>query len=388
MNGKSALMVMLAGLLLAGSMTRSTGAAPGLPLTDPFGTRFTPVPVRDAPIQGRPLHVVRGRRLHSPQFSPGGRYLAFSHTVVLRKLRAGDYADPNHPIALDEVRILDVSTGRLLTVLSTRETRKAAVYSGLLAEMGWIDGRRLKASIFNGDDEFTIFTVDVPSRTVVDVTSMGVGVPEPTPVHEKAREQARALFPNLDKALLDDYAWGYAYLQGDLGVLLQKPTQTTSGGTPVIVPGDVWFLDFRQRTARRLIAFREPVGTVNGAVRVGESTLFLLSGLQRARLFLYRGDRVEPLIELRASMASLSPLLVTPDRAYFVLWWAIADLRSPINSSPPPRATIYVFDGRTLQRSNDYPSLFAADIDSSRRLVALAYRGKTGDRIVVAKLAR
>ncbi len=374
MNKRLVLIVRLVGLLLAGSLTLPAGAAPGLPLTDPFGVRFTPAPVRVAPIQGRPLRVLRGQRLGSPRFSPDGRYLAFSRTVVLR------------PTALDEVRVFDVRTGRVSTVLSTKQTSKAAVYSGLLAGMGWVDRRRLMASIFNGDDGFTIFTVDAPSRKVVDVTGIGIGIPEPAPALVKARERARALFPNLDKALLEDYAWGYAYLDGDRGVLLQKPTQTTSVGAQAIFPGDVWFLDFRRRTARHLIAFREPNAYIAGAVTVGESTLFLLSGSQGARLFLYRGDRVEPLIDLRAGIASMSPLLVTPKRAYFLVSWATISQATGVPLTP--KAALYVFDGRTLQRSNDYPSLLAADIDPSGRLVAFAYRMKMADRLVVAELAR
>ncbi len=80
----------------------------------------------------------------------------------------------------------------------------------------------------------------------------------------------------------------------------------------------------------------------------------------------------------------MSPLLATPKRAYFLLSWDISRANEPYE----PRAALYAFDGRTLQRSNDYPSLFAADIDPSGRLVAFAYRTKMADRLVVAELAR
>ncbi len=381
MKNRLVLIVRLAGLLLAGTLALPAGAAPGLPLTDPFGVRFAPAPVRVAPIQGRVLRALRVQHLGSLKFSPDGRSLAFSRTVILRSL-------PNSPspdLPLGEVRLLDVRSGRVSTLLSTTQTRKVAAYSGLVSEMWWVDRRRLKASIFNGDDEFTIFTVDVPSRKVVDETGVGIGIPEPTPPRAKARERARTLFPNLDKALLEDYAWGYAYLDGDRGVLLQKPTKTTDN---TVVPGDVWFLDFRRHAARHLIAFREPDALIAGAVTVGESTLFLLAGPRRARVFRYQGDRLEPLIELRTHFAWMSPLFVTSTRAYFVLWWRMADLTAPANEPPPPRAALYAFDGRTLQRSNDYPSLFGSNIDLSGRLVALAYRTKMADRLVVAELAR
>ena len=169
-------------------------------------------------------------------------------------------------------------------------------------------------------------------------------------------------------------------LDGDNSALLQRPTITDN----TMAPGDVWFLDFRRRAARHLIAFREPNAYIAGAVTAGESTLFLLSGSRRTRLFLYRGDKVVPLVEFRADEASMSPLLATPKRAHFLLSWGIVRATGAFE----PWAALYVFDGRTLQRSNDYPSLFAADIDPDGRLVAFAYRAKAADRLVVAGLAR
>ncbi len=383
MNKRRVLIVRLVGLLLAGSLTLPVGAAPGLPLTDPFGVRFTPVPVRVAPLQGRPLRFLHGWGLGWPRFSPDGRFLAYSRTVTLVK-PPGDpeYVTLRDPV--DEIRLLDVRTGRVSTLLSPTQagTSKGNIVNGV----EWIDRYLLRVSVFDADDaSFFVTTVHVPSRKVVaGAPAFEPELSLPTRAQQRARDRARTLFPDLDEGLLSDDAWAFAVLDGDRSVIIGKRT----------MPGGIWLLDFRRRAVRHLVAFKEPDALLGGAITVGESTLFLLAQLLprkdlmpqlngRARLFLYRGDRTEPLINVRIVNTGMSPLLVTRNRVYFLLPWVSGPYEAP-------RAALYSFDldSRTFQQSNDYPSLFAADIDPSGRLVALAYRMKTENRIVVAELAR
>ncbi len=383
MNNRLVLIVRLAGLLLVGSLTLPAGAAPGLPLTDPFGVRFTPAPVRVAPMQGLPRRVLHGRGLGWPRFSPDGRFLAFSRTVALVRFPWNpENAIPSHPV--DEILLLDVRTGRVSVLLSATQARTS---EGSVSRVVWIDRHLLKVSVFYGDDGSTfVTTVHVPSREVV-AEDWVLDPSLPTPAQRKARDRARALFPGMDEGFFRDDAWASAALDGDRSVILKKPTR----------PGGIWLLDLRRRAVRHLVPVKESDAALGDAITVGESTLFLLSQLLpgksggKTRLFLYRDDRVEPLIDVGVEplsdvgvvLAEMSPLLVTRNRVYFLLPWASG-------SFEVPRAALYSFDldTRTFQQSNDYPSLFAADIDPSGRLVALAYRTKTENRIVVAELVR
>ena len=316
------------------------------------------------------LAHVRGDNVH-PALSPDGTRLAYSKVVV-----AGGREGT-------EVLLRDLRSGRTSVLLGRRAAERYATYAAFVTEIEWLDNRRLRVRVADGDVDSTDLLFDMRSRRLLreehippgfEDDGSGHRIPVP-PEFRRAYAKARELLPALADDTLRHALHNGAFLIGNRGIVLQK--------NHINEDDNIWLLDFERRTMRAIIELQGPSASYRlaGGFAFGPSILFLVTNDADAVLYEYRDGLLTEL--LRTPVKTGAPVNVeikhrSEARAIFLLRTAPI---YEVGDNP-----LLLFDAARLSRASDYPALHDASIDARGRLIAFCFWKGGVRHLVVGKL--
>lgn len=312
---------------------------------------------------------VRGDSVH-PALSPDGTQLAYSKVIV-----AGGREGT-------EILLRDLRSGRTSVLLGRRAADRYATYGAFVTEIVWLDNRRFRVTVADGDVDATDLLFDARSRKLVRETHVEPGFddgsPNAAPVppeFRRAYARARAVFPVLEDRVLTSALQYGAFLVGGGGLVLQK--------NYVSEDHDVHLLDFGRRTMQTLLELRGPSSSyrLGGGFAFGPSIIFVVTNGADAVLYEHRDGRATKL--LTTPVKEGAPVNVeikhrSAARVVFLLRTAPAHEKG---DNP-----LLTFDGARLRRAGDYPALHDAHIGARGRRIAFCFWKGGARHLVVAEL--
>ena len=339
-----------------------TVAAQDIPLDNPFESFNAPT-TPEVKISSAPVATIKNGDFVHPTFSPDAKLLAYSRVIL-----KGEYEST-------EVLQYDLRTHKQSVLLNSRRAEKYGTYKAFVAEMQWRSARRLEVSIGDGDVGLTDLIFDPVNRKVLRERFQDFDEVEPTPlspVHQKAYQQARALFPSFPAPVLESALRDTALVIPDQGIVLQKNYADQDN--------DISFLDFQNKSVRTLINLpAESTRAFDGAVSFKSSIIVVLSRSPKTYLFLYRDGKTTALGEFNSNgIHGIEVKHNSPSRVIFLI-----RTHAPSERGDNP---LFVFDGSQLLRVKEYSELYDADVDRSGRLIAYCYWVGDKRHIVVKEL--
>lgn len=335
---------------------------------DPF-TTFKAAPVAEKRLGGKIIaHVTGGDTVH-PALSPDGTALAYAKAVA----KAGSEST--------EILLLELNRRRTSVLLNTKQADRYATYSAFVTDLNWINSRRLRAVVADGDVDSTILTFDTRSKKLIGerYDSADVDSTDNIPIPKQFSSgylKARALFPALPEPVLKHALFNRAFLVDRRGIVLQKNHAGHDS--------DILFLDFENRTMKPLLELPERSEVrLRGGLIFGQSILFLVAANSTAYLFEYRDGAIRGLMKTAYKAgASLSVEVKGRSQMGVVFLLRVA---STYEEGDNP---LLIFDGKNLSRATDYAQLHDASINAKTQRIAFCYWQGRGRRLAVANLRR
>lgn len=327
-------------------------------------------PVVEKRLAGKLIATVTGGDIVHPALSPDGLAVAYSKAV------------PQAGTESTEILLLKLNRRRTSVLLSTKQADKFATYSAFVTGINWLDSRRLRAIISDGDVDSTILTFDTRSKKIAtEEVSPGFdgGAAEGIPIPAEfsiSYKKARALFPNFPEPVLKNSLYNNSFLVGQRGIVLQKNHASQES--------DILFLDFENRTMKPLLELpQRSEFRLTGGLAFGRSILFVVAGGSQAYLFQYRsGDLTGWMKMAYKDGAPLSVEIKQRAREGVIFLLRVAPTYE-VGNNP-----LLIFDGKKLSRATDYMKLHDASIDAKAQRIAFCYWQGERRRLAVAKLRR
>lgn len=159
-----------------------------------------PIPTSKVRITGAVVRVIRGDFLTHPRFSPDGRFLAFAESLLEKDGNPllDDHSHGSRYVA--EVRVLEIASGRIRTVLMAEYTAQFGYYCACLRQLSWTGTDLLEAVISDGDVTHTRVTIDINDQepfNTGDLSQAGPG-PAQQSVERWALERLGATHPAIE----------------------------------------------------------------------------------------------------------------------------------------------------------------------------------------------
>jgi hypothetical protein len=335
---------------------------------DPFAA-FKFAAVAEKRLGGKIIASVDSGDTVHPALSPDGTVLAYSKAVV----KAGYEGT--------EILLLELNRRRTSLLMDANLVDMFATYSTFVTDLDWINSRRLRAIVADGDVDSMLLTFDTRGKKLIGMRSARP-VEDATgsfPLPEqfsRSYPKARALFPAFPEPVLKHALYNHAFLVAQRGIVLQK---NHAGHDRSIL-----FLDFESRTMKPLLELPERSEfRLSGGLAFGGSILFVVAGNSQAYLLEYREGKLRGL--MKTAYRAGAPLSVeVKGRSVKEVVFLLRVVPTYEEGDNP----LLIFDGKNLRRATDYAQLHDASINAKARRVAFCYWKGGQRRLSVATLRR
>ena len=226
-----------------------------------------------------------------PQISPDGRGLAFAKVVkyLPRKQDSSVIAYPgDSTIPVSQIYHYNISTGVKKILLDSDNTKKYAVYSGIPADIGWINNQNLSVLISDGDVSGTEIKLNISTNKIDSETHRYPGWEGDDKMNE-FEEHFHKIFPKIPKDVLLGITHRSGYAVGNRGMILQWSYHGLGN--------NIYYFDFKKRRSYTLFelsldthynyVINQVMQTLNGyliAANFGEMKKFFFFDAQKLKL--------------------------------------------------------------------------------------------------------
>jgi hypothetical protein len=304
-----------------------------------------------------------------PQFSPDGRYLAYSKVLVEKAENGANFE--NTAVLLYDTVLHDVKT-----LLAADKAKNFAVNQSFVIELNWIGRQKLQVALGDGDLGATYLTFDISSGKALK-TEYHNGDEGTLPfkgAEKKAFDRAIGLFPQLDRGVLENVLRNSHLILPGKGIIYQKNFEGEDN--------HIWLLDFITKT--KVCLLKMPLRcnyAIKGGFCFGADLIFLLDYARDsvARMYRYRHGKVELIQEfIKPEYQSLIVKNHSPKGVFFLV-----RLARVYEQSQNP---FYYYDGQKLTEIRDCNQLCDVAVDCNGAKIAFCYWRDHQRRIIVKKV--
>lgn len=287
-----------------------------------------------------------------PRFSPDGKQIAYSK-VLIEKTKDGQTEN-------SEIHLYDLQKKAKAILLNANQARKFATYASFVANLQWLDTRRLRAYISDGDVDAAVLTFNTQTRHLMKTEYEGAydSAFNP-PKMESVYLSLIKLFPEISKDFaITAFNVGQAFKIGNRGVIAQFAHADTDS--------NIWFFDFQ--TKKKYLLSEVPKGVYDfrllGAFETAGKIFFTVDDKDKTRFFIYQNARTKQLAETTFG-GSFQMKFISDKKAVFLL-------KQP-NYETEKQSSLWLFDGDSIKHVTDVENLSDADIEASGKMIALCF---------------
>ena len=200
------------------------------------------------------LELKKGDYIY-PRFSPSGRYLAYAESLTDNKLET------------TTIYLHDLSNNKRRVLLDHKRANKFAVYRVFVVDMRWLDKKRLKVALSDGDVGVTLLTINTSTGKVIKKAYIEAGEDQQ---QNPLQKQTKKRFTKFDPEVLDSAFSGIFIKTPGRGVILQK---NYSGHDP-----HIWLFDLSQRQVKKLVTLgKKDIHALGGGKAIAQEVIFSLT---------------------------------------------------------------------------------------------------------------
>jgi hypothetical protein len=315
-------------------------------------------------MDGAIVAEVNGMDVVHPTLSPDGKFLAYSKVLVAKGREN------------TAVYILDLATKKTMTLIDEKTAEKYKTYSSFVSRMEWSRGNRLSVTISDGDVDSTELIFNPQTKKLMATKSWEGGEYS----YRRSQEQKKLaqrillLFPNIDKAVLDEAIQGQqAELLNDRVLLKGKLFGTE----------DVfWVLHLRSKSATKLFESGNLLSTaeLSNVNAIGNTLFFALATAGTVRqLVRYREGKITVLGKLTGVSNEHGFEVLNDSGTKTIL---ISRIRATYDRGNNP---LYILEKGQIRRSNVFAELYDAQVSANGQRIAYCYWTKQGKRQILVR---
>lgn len=314
-------------------------------LANPFSS-LSLIPSGGITATGKTITTLENGDYTHPRFSPDSRYLAFS--VVLSE----------GSTELTEIRVLDLKTLQVKTLLDAKASRDFAVYKSLITGYSWKNDTTLQAAISDGDVNGADLIYDVTNGKLIEKKPLSLTDTGSNQEGKKIDEIAAA-FPSIPYAVMAN-SLANGFKVGDMKYIVQKNYFNQDN--------HVWYLDVAHKKMIKLVDIPEEwIYSLRGAFAYGQGFVLLVAYGQDAYLVRYREGKLELLDRFPVKNYQQTALRVEYTHGDRVIFQIVTGPSYEMREN-----YLFVYDKAGLRKVEDVGSIDDLDIDRRGKLVCFS----------------